>query len=287
MILSRFAPKSTRQAIFNLIIAIFFFSLSGVLIKLSNWEALPLNSGRSIVACLFLLLVAGKPKFTWSPTQIGGAVAYVGTLLTFVIATQLTTAANAVFLQFTAPVYVAVLGIWLLREMPRRSDIFFMAIALLGMGLFFGDELTPAGMTGNLVAILSGICLAFLITLLSKEKNGSPLATVVLGNFLSALVGIPALLGQSWDWGEVALILLLGVVQLGFPFLLYTQAIKHLRALEVMLIQSLEPILNPIWVFIVVAELPAPLATIGSLVVLIAVMGRAYVTIRENQEAIA
>ncbi|MCB0012292.1 MAG: DMT family transporter, partial [Anaerolineales bacterium] len=264
MTTTRLETESPRQAVFYLIGAVFFFSTSGVLIKLSSWPALALNGGRSFVAALFFLAVVGRPKTKWTPIKVGGAVAYVATLLTFVMATQLTTAANAVFLQFTAPIWVALLSIWLLKEMPRRSDLIFMVIVLLGMGLFFADELTPAGMTGNLIAIFSGICFAFMLTLLSKERTGSPLEIVLLGNILSGLVGLPSLLQQRWEWREVLIILVLGLFQLGFPFLLYTVALRRLRALEIMLIQSLEPILNPIWVYLVVAELPTPMALLGS-----------------------
>ena len=125
--------KTHTQAVVALVISILFLSTSGLLIKLSSWDALALNGARSLLAAAVIWIYLRRPNFTWSRAQVGGALAYTVMLITFVQATRWTTAANAIFLQFTAPLWVALFGIWLLGERPQRSD--WMAMAAIAFGL--------------------------------------------------------------------------------------------------------------------------------------------------------
>lgn len=268
------------HAVILLFLAATLFSTAGLFIKLITIGPLALVGARSIIAALIMLLWLRRPRFTWDRYQIGGAVALLGAQLFFVIATRQTNAANAVFIQFTAPVYVALLGIWFLGERARPLDWATMGIIGLGFLLFFGDKLTPEGFWGNINALISGIALAWLILLLRKQKDGSTAETILLGNLLAAMVGLPFLLTESptpADWGGV---LFLGIFQLGIPFIMMSVAIRHLTAVEAILIQTLEPVLNPIWVFLIVGETPTPLALIGGIVVLTAVTLRAILASR-------
>ena len=269
-----------RRAVLYLLVAVVLFSTSGLMIKLTTLDALALTAGRSMVAGLIFLLYLRRPQFTWSVAQIGGAFGYIGAQVFFVAATQLTSAANAVLLQFTAPIYVALFGIWFLGERARRVDWITMAVIGFGMALFFAGGLTASGILGNVYAILSGISLAWLVLFMRKQKDGSPLETVLLGSIFATVLFLPALWRSTptpADWG---IILFLGVFQLGMPFILYSTAIRYLDAVEAILIQALEPILNPIWVFLAIGERPSPQALLGGFVVFSAVLGRSLTLAR-------
>jgi drug/metabolite transporter (DMT)-like permease len=278
--------NTRSRSIIALVIAIFFLSTSGLLIKLSSWDALALNGARSLIAAAVIWIYLRHPHFTWSRAQVGGAIAYAVMVVTFVQATRWTTAANAVFLQFTAPLWVALFGIWLLGERPRRSDWVTMVAIGLGMLLFFGDELSTTGTWGNLLAIFSGMCMALMFIALRRQKDGSPVETVLLGNLIAGVIGLPFILfgDQPFNAREISIILFLGIFQLGLPFIVVTLAAKQLRAIEQILIQSLEPILNPIWVFLIIDERPAPSALIGAAIVTTAVIFHAIATSRRTDQ---
>jgi drug/metabolite transporter (DMT)-like permease len=264
---------SRARAVIALLIAILFFSTSGVLIKLSSWDAVALNGARSLIAAAVMWAYLRRPTFTWSRAQVGGAIAYAVMLITFVQATKWTTAANAVFLQFTAPLWVALLGFLLLGERPKRIDWLTMSAVAVGMFLFFSGELSRFGYWGNLLAIFSGICMALMLIALRRQKAGSPTETVLLGNLLAGVIGLPFIVfgDQPFNLPEIAILLFLGIFQLGLPFIVVTLAIKQLSAIETILIQTLEPILNPIWVYLFIGERPSPAALAGAFVVTAAV----------------
>jgi len=276
-------PTVHRQAILLLLLCVALWSTSGVLIKQSSLSALAIVGGRSAVAAVVLLFFVRRPRWTGSLPQIGGAVAYLVMVLCFVQATQWTSAANAILLQYTAPIWVALFSFWFLGERPLSADYVAMGVIGCGMLLFFGDALTLAGMAGNLLAVLAGIALAWMTLFMRKQKDGSTLETVLLGNLLAAAVGLPALAlsqVQPMDW---AILSFLGIFQLGLPFVLYAAAIRSISAIETILISCLEPILNPILVFLVIGEAPGPMALAGGALVLTAVLGRGLLLARPRK----
>lgn len=260
------------QAAILLILAAVLWSSGGLLIKLVDWTPLAIAGARSAVAGLFVaLLLRGRLGVDFSRTQLVACLAYAGAVICFVTSTKLTTAANAILLQYTSPLYAALLAPRLLGEPTRRSDWLFIALALVGMGLFFGDQLSPQGLGGNLLALLSGLCVAVLALALRRagQASSSPIA---LGNFLAALVCLPFILSAPWPgWQNLGIIVVLGVVQLGLPYYLYSLAVRRVSALEVTLIPVLEPILNPIWVALFLGEAPGWWSLVGGVVVLGAV----------------
>ena len=262
------------------------WSLGGVLIKSIEWPPMAIAGGRSAIAIPIILLCAGRPRFTFSKAQIGGAIGYAGTVILFVFATRMTTAANAIFLQYTAPIYVALIGRWYLHERASRIDWLVTAVALFGIALFFMDRLTVAGWWGNILALVSGLAFAAVALFLRKEKAGSPVAAIVLGNVIVALAGAPFIfqapsLGGDGLWR----LLLLGAVQLGLPYVFYATAIKQVTALEATLIPLLEPVLNPLWVMLALGEQPGQWAIVGALLVLGAVLGRGLLMVRAKRAA--
>ena len=257
-----------------LLLAALCWSLGGVLVKSIDWHPMAIAGGRSAIAIPLMLLCTGRPRFTFSGPQIGGAIGYALTVVLFVFATRMTTAANAIFLQYTAPIYVALIGRWYLGERALRIDWLVIAVALGGIALFFMDRLTTSGFWGNIVALCSGLAFASVAIFLRKEKAASPVTLIILGNIMVAVAGLPFMLqtplGASGGWR----LLLLGTVQLGLPYVLYAAAIKHVTALEATLIPLLEPVLNPLWVMLALGERPGPWAIVGAFLVLCAVLGR-------------
>ncbi len=260
-----------------LLLAAILWSLGGVLIKSIDWHPMAIAGGRSAIAIPLMLACIGWPKFSFSRAQIGGAIGYALTVVLFVFATRMTTAANAIFLQYTAPIYVAVIGRWYLGERALRIDWLVIAVALGGIALFFLDRLTVSGFWGNIVALCSGLAFASVAIFLRKEKAGSPVTSIILGNVIVAVAGAPFMLQSSLGDGGVWRLLLLGTLQLGLPYVLYATAIKHVTALEATLIPLLEPVLNPLWVMLTLGERPGGWAMVGAALVLAAVLTRGAV----------
>ncbi len=265
---------SRRKALLFLVLAALGWSLGGVLIKGIAWNPMAISGVRSLVGALLILAFFRNMRITGSFLQIGGALAYAGTVILFVLANKMTTAANAILLQYTAPVYVALFSPWFLGEPARRSDWAAIAVVLGGMVLFFMDKLTPAGLWGNIAALASGFCFGWLALFLRRQKGASTIESLFLGNLIAAAVGLPFLFGPPPDARGVAALLLLGVVQLGVPYILYALAIRHVTAVTAVLVPMIEPVLNPLWVLLATGETPGPLSIAGGIVILGAVGAR-------------
>jgi drug/metabolite transporter (DMT)-like permease len=266
------------KAIGFLIVTAILWSSGGLLIKWVSWNPIAIAGTRSAIAVLVLLVALRRPHLTWSFAQIGGAIAYAASVLLFVSATKLTTAANAILLQYTAPIYIALFGAWFLGERATRLDWITIFVVMGGMVLFFLDELTAGGFWGNVCAISSGVTFASFILFMRKQKNDSPLESVFLGNILTALIGFPFMFEAMPSASSWVGLLLSGVLQLGLSHVLYSVAIKHVTALEAILIQVIEPILNPVWVLLIMGETPGPWALLGGFIVLVSVTIRYVVT---------
>ena len=270
-----------RRAVLQLAAAALLWSLGGLLIKTIAWSPLAIAGARGLLAAAFLLLVSRGLYFTFSRPQVFGALAYAACTITFCVATKLTTAANAILLQYTAPVWVALAGAALLGERATRLDWATIAAVLAGLVLFFANSLVIGHVLGDALALLSGVFFAAMTLALRAQHRGSALESIILGNLLGGLVCLPwvltapALPASGW-----LALLLLGTVQLGASYLLFVRAIRHVTALQAVLIPVLEPLLNPLWVLLALGERPAPLALLGGLVVLIAVSTRTALGLR-------
>jgi drug/metabolite transporter (DMT)-like permease len=279
-----------QRSVLLLVGAALCWSLAGVLIKsvAETWTGLAIASGRGLIAAIFLALTNRGLRFSFSRIQLIGAVGYALCTLTFCTATTLTSAANAILLQYTAPVWVALLGSWFLGERSSTADWITIAVALGGMTLFFKDSLTLGHADGDALAVLSGVCFAGMTIAMRKQKDGSAVESIILGNLLAFVLGLPWLLRSPMlppvGW---AALLGLGVVQLGVSYWLYARAIKHVTALEAVLIPVIEPVLNPIWVLLFLHEQPSSWALIGGAIVLSAVTMRAVISVRSRREAVS
>lgn len=254
-----------------------------MLLKSVGIHPLAVAGGRGLIAALFLMACLRRWRLQFSPCMIGAALAYTGTTALFAAANQLTTAANAILLQYTAPVFVAWLGRWLLAEKVTRLDWLTIAVVFGGMALFFADSLSADGLLGSILAIVSGVAFAFMTVLLRKQKDAEPADSIVLGNLIGAVIGLPFFaagpLPSATGWAALCA---LGTLQLGLSYFLYARAIRHVTALGSILILMLEPLLNPIWVALTLGERPGRWALVGGAVVLGAVTARALILARRQ-----
>lgn len=270
--------KDRSKAILLLAITATLWSLGGLLIKSINTNPLAIAGMRSVIASVIILLALRRPKITWSLALVGATLSYTATVILFVTANKTTTSANAILLQFTAPIYVAIFGAWLLKEKTKLVDWITVFTVMGGMALFFLDNLSTKGVTGNIIAAASGVTFAFFTIFMRMQKDGSPMVSVFLGNVLTGIIGLPFLFQSAPDTSGWFFLIILGVVQLGIPYIMYSKAIKHITALEAILIQIIEPILNPLWVFLVFSEVPSRWSLLGGLIVISAITIRCIFT---------
>jgi DME family drug/metabolite transporter len=283
---------STSKARLQLLGAALLFSTGGAAIKAAAFDGWQIASFRSGFAALALLLmVSGARRAFRQPlgklgpvVLIGGS--YAGCLTLFVLANRLTTAANTIYLQSTAPLYVMLLAPWLLKEPVRRRDIGFMLAVGLGLILFFvgvdQPRLTaPDPASGNLLAVISGFFWALTVCglrwLSRKPGRGSPIAAVTWGNLMAFLLTLPlALPLGSHSLAEWSLLVYLGVFQIAVAYVLVTNAIAHIAALEASMILLIEPVLNPVWAWLLQGEVPGIWAMIGGAIILGATTARSW-----------
>lgn len=262
------------RAIILLVITAVLWSSGGLLIKSVDWHPLAISGLRSLISAAVIRLAFRHEPLNISKIQVAGALGYVATVMLFVSATKMTTAANAIVLQYTAPIWVALFGAWFLKEKTTALDWLTIGLVFGGMVLFFQDQMEAGHLLGNLLAVASGMSMTVMALAMRKQKDGSPFGSVLLGNILAFVCGFPFMLGGGPDLTGWLALLFLGVFQLGLSYVLYSIAIKHVTALEATIITMIEPILNPIWVFLMLGEMPGPWSLAGGLIILAAIVAR-------------
>ena len=280
------APRDHERALVLLALCGLLWSTAGVLIKLVDWNAAAIWSARSAIAAITLYAIRRPSLARISGAEWRAACALAATTGLFILANKLTTAANAILIQYSAPIWVALLGAWLLGERASRLDWLTIGAVLGGIALFFFEQLTLDHVAGNLVALAAGVAFAFSVTSLRRVAltpglagPSDPLRPMVLGNLIGAVIGAPFMLMSAPPGltGWTAL-LALGVVQQAAAYLCYAWAIRHATALEATLIVVIEPIMSPVWVAIVFGESPGPWALAGGAIVVGAVTARALIS---------
>lgn len=261
-----------RKAVIMLAITALLWSTSGVFVKALSWGPVSILAGRGLFTSIVFLLYMRRLPRQWSKWMLLAAGMSMLTQFLFVASTKLTTAANSIFLQYTAPIYVVLLGYWLLRERPSRADWVSMALIFLGLFLFFGDQLSPQGFYGNILAVISGVTSAVMMVAFRAQKDAHPEDSILVASLVMAVLGFPSILKESHTLTNWAIVAYLGIFQIGLAFILFTQSIKHIPALEANLIGTLEPILNPVWVYLFLGEAMGAFALVGGLVVLAGVI---------------
>lgn len=262
------------------LLAVLLWSAGGLLFKLTSISAYEVNAGRCFLAAITIGLLTYKKGLKLNLFTVLTSVLYALTLSCFAVANKLTTAANAIFLQYTAPIYILILAPFILKEKFRLTDLITVAACLGGMSLFFLDDstaqtnLSPASqMQGNLFALASGFFFGLYLLLLRHPASlrQNPAVSVFYGNLLAVLLMLPFFITNPsiWTTQDYVAVFLLGVFQIGLAYFLFTYGVaKGVRSLDANLMGFIEPLLNPVWVFLFVGERPGSWAITGSVIII-------------------
>lgn len=268
------------------------------MIKFTALDAFTVNAGRSLFAALTVAVFTYRKGLRLDRFTLLTSFLYAGTLTCFVYANKTTTAANAIFLQYTAPVYILILAPFVLKEKFRASDLVTVVVCLAGMSLFFledqtaANSLAPNVFTGNIAALVSGVFFGLYFILLRHPRsleNRNPALSVFYGNIIIVLLMLPLILHRppaQLNLTDIAAILFLGVFQIGIAYVLFTKGITEgVRSLDASIVGFVEPLLNPIWVFLVLGEKPSGWALLGGAVIIAAVVAHTVMNSRKpNKE---
>src|SRR5215204_4342812 len=257
--------------------AAFIWSTGGLFIKWTTLSGLELSFCRSFLAVITIALITRREGFGINRVMLIASVLYAVLLILFVLATKETTAANAIFLQYTAPVYLLILEPIIYKEKFRSRDLITVLVCLGGMALFFVGQLRPQDVTGNLLALASGLCFAIYFLLLrhprAREVNRA--SSVIYGNTLAVLLTLPWGLATltSINSHDLMSAAYLGIIQLGVSYTFFTIGMSRgVRSLDAGIICYVEPVLNPVWVFLFLGERPSQWALLGGAIIIVAVI---------------
>lgn len=267
--------KKETVAILQMLLCAALWSIAGIFMKFIPWNGFALSGLRSLIAGLTIacyIRLKAMPILITRRTVLSGIV--TGSVyICFTVANKLTTAASAIVLQFTDPVFIVLLTALLYHKKPRRADVLVVLVTLFGIALFFFDQLSPGYLLGNCVAILSGLFMAGMYLCVGGLSAEERFSTILLGQAFAFLVGVPALLTTHPAFTGIALgsVLILGVFQLGISYILFAKASLYCPPLACALLAALEPLLNPVWVLLFNGERPGPFALVGGVIVISAV----------------
>lgn len=251
------------------------WSTAGIFLKLLPWNAMVIAGMRSLISAgvYILFMRHQKISFVINKYSILSGVFLCGVFIFFIAANKLTAAANAIVLQYSAPIFIIILSSLIFRQKFRKGDIIAVAATSLGIILFFVDDISGGNMLGNLLALLAGVFFASMFVTTGRADDRSRSSGILLGHLFTAIIGIPFVFFAPTPTNPttVSIILMLGIFQLGIPYILYGMAARHCSALACSLISGIEPLLNPLWVFIFNGETPGFFALLGGAVVITAV----------------
>ncbi len=267
-----------RFGIIMTILAAILWSTGGLFIKLLPLDAFTILFYRSFYAAIIFIIIFRKSLFRFNKLSLVSILFYAPLLIAFVTSTKLTTAANAIFLQYTAPAFVLLLEPYFVRTKLTKINIFTVTVCFAGMCLFFVEQFSrPDNWLGIWIAFLNGLILAGLLITQKMNKPEFQPGAVFLGNIVVCLITSPWFIDNPFPtFQENNYLMILGFGQLGLGFALFLFGQKYLPAIESSLISMLEPILNPVWVFIGYGENPGYWAIVGGLVIIAALIFRLY-----------
>ncbi|MCI2055735.1 MAG: DMT family transporter [Oscillibacter sp.] len=267
------SPKN--KAILEMLICATMWSTGGIFIKLIPWNAMTIAGWRSLIAAgvVLLYLRLGHVSVCFSRQAAINGLFQCLTFVSFVVANKLTTAANAIVLQFTAPVFLMVYSTVLLHQKFRKGDALAVLCTLGGISLFFFDQLSPGYLLGNCIAIAAGAFMAGMYLSIGQADAPTRMGGMLLGHLFTAAVGIPFTVFTATKLSAVpvACILALGIIQLGVPYILLILSSDNCPPLACSLLGAVEPLLNPVWVFLFDGEAPGIFALLGGVIVVAAV----------------
>lgn len=268
-----------------IVIAAIFWSFGGLLGKLIPWSGLTIAALRGVFAALTIAIYRRNFRFKINKPIVLAGISLTITTILFMLANKMTSAANAIVLQYTSPVFIILLTLIIDKQKPRKRDLFAMFGVLIGISIFFFDQFKSGNYYGDLIALASGLSFAA-VFFANKLPKASPIDATYLGNLLSIFILPFIFFDQSFIQNQNPTIwlyiILMGVFQLGFGYIFFSLGIKQTAATTSSIIATLEPILNPIWVFLILGEIPSLLALIGGIIVLVTVSIYNTIVTRNN-----
>jgi drug/metabolite transporter, DME family len=279
------------------LLAVLLWSTGGLFIKgTTDLSWFSVNIGRSFFAAIIVAVFTYKSGLKLNRFTVLTSLLYAGTLSCFVYANKTTTAANAIFLQYTAPIYILILAPFILKEKFRLTDLITVIVCLAGMSLFFLEEqvaannLAPNVFHGNIAALASGVFFGLYFILLRHPRsleNRNPALSVFYGNIIIVLLMLPFIFNNppmNITLNNILAVLFLGMFQIGIAYVLFTKGIAGgVRSLDASIIGFVEPLLNPIWVFLILGERPSRWAIIGGAVIMAAVIAHTLINSRKSE----
>ena len=266
--------ENKKSGTIYVLLAAILFSIGGLCIKMVPWSALATNGARNLISVIIIgfYLKATHHKLVINPAVIFGALCMTGTTTLYTLANKMTTAANTIVLQFTAPVFVIFLTWLFFKKRPGKEDVITCLIVFVGILCFFIDGLSTGNTLGDILAVISGVSYAGVFMMNSFEKSDS-LSSIFFGQALSALIGIWFVFGET-DFGLMSMsgIILLGVFQLALAYIFMAKGLENTPAVTASLTAAIEPILNPILVAVFWHELITPLSLVGAVIVIISIV---------------
>ncbi|MBR2716995.1 MAG: EamA family transporter [Oscillospiraceae bacterium] len=263
-----------RTGVLWVFLASVLFSLGGLGVKLVPWSALAINGARNLIgaAVIGLWLLVRRHRLVFNRTVLIGALSMIGVTTLFAVANKLTTAANAIVLQFTAPVFVILFMAVLFRKKPTRADVITCLAVLAGVCLFFADGLRAGNQLGNVAALVSGVCYAG-VFMMNAGQGADALSSCFLGQLTAGVLFTPFCFRET-DFSAVALLAVLGLgaLQVGLAYIFFSAGIKRTPPVTASLIAGLEPILNPLWVALFLKERTSLLALLGAVIVVASIL---------------
>jgi drug/metabolite transporter (DMT)-like permease len=263
----------------------FLWSIAGLFIKVIDWNPFAIAAVRSLISSLVILAYLRRPRFHWSFPQVGAALAQAATMLLFVAANKTTTAANAILLQYIGPVFTAVIGVWLLKERAHWEHWAAFVFVAVGMVLLFMDKLGGGRLLGNVLGLCSGLTFSFCYVFLRMQKDASPLESMLLAHWFTTAIGLAVALFLPcpvFTWKAVGAVAMLGIFQVGVAAILFSYAIKRITAVFANLVAVIEPVFNPLWVFLALGEAPGFHAILGGAIIISAVTGASIISARRT-----
>jgi drug/metabolite transporter, DME family len=267
-----------KKGLIAVFAAAILWSTGGLFIKLISLDAMELSFFRCVFAAIVFAVIFRKDVFHSNGFAFINAGFYAAVLILFVIATKTTTAANAIFLQYTAPIYILIFEPLINKTRFEKINLYTIIVCFGGMILFFMGELSPGHLEGNIFALLSGVAFAAFMIGMRKNKAEYQFSSIFYGNILVALICIPYILDiQILHFSDLWMVAFLGIFQIGIAYAIFSYGLKKIYAIEASLIGMIEPVLNPVWVFLGYGETPSVMAIIGGLIIIATISIRAFI----------
>lgn len=267
--------QARRIGVCQMIVCATLWSIAGVFIGMLDLNGLVIAGGRSLFAALIVLcyMALTRQRIRLTRDTLLSGILLCGVFICFVMANKYTTAANAIVLQYTAPIFILIFSALFLHKKPRRLDIGAVILTLVGVSLFFFDSLDAGKLFGNLLGIAAGAFMGGMFVAVGNTKREEKMSGILLGHVFCAAVALPFAFftDNVWSLGSVGILALLGVVQLGIPYILFALASRRCSTVTCSVLAAIEPLLNPVWVALAGGGIPGTFALCGGVFLVIVI----------------